>query len=354
VDNSYFQENPAPFKARGYSDKYDGASDKATYLLQSRRQSESAIPSSSEATSDLEAANKAIQRFRQGRGNEERKAAESMLRDLLDKPKLKVSELEDILWLCSQIFFDNSLSKKYNVYGWSRHDDPRFVDPITGLVTPLVGTTDFIPRPELRSDGSYRCRTRITLSVPRLQTEEHDQRLAISAVIHESIHAYLFSLRGNAAREGSCEGHSPGFQRLAAFIEEWIGTREFRLWDTKADLAEFEAVDGGGWDEEAKCWRRNRNLTPNSQTLLYEEPTNYDYAGHDIEGCNYLSGGTYGQYVPVPEIWDMTIPLISTDNEYDYGGANRNGNGHWANSEYNTGLENVDNTHLPAKQWQRF
>ncbi|KAI9887302.1 MAG: hypothetical protein M1823_000896 [Watsoniomyces obsoletus] len=128
-------------------------------------------------------------------------------------------------------------------HGHGHQQDPSLVLPV------IIGTT------VLRSTRSNAFEARIILSDSILHSGRYDQRLVLSTILHETIHAYLFVRRGlPATAEG---GHTAGFKAIARFLDEWIGDLDYlRLSHDRADLKKFRVPDGHGpgWDPETRSW----------------------------------------------------------------------------------------------------
>ncbi len=139
--------------------------------------------------------------------------------------------------------------------------------PRNGFVPVIIGTT------VLRSTRSDAFEARVILSDSVLQSGWFDQRLVLSTILHETIHAYLFVKRGLPAM--ACGGHTTGFKAIARFLDEWIGDPEYlRLSHDQADLRKFQVPSGddgdwdqavvenfrvkkfhgGGWDPKTRAW----------------------------------------------------------------------------------------------------
>ncbi|CRK37782.1 hypothetical protein BN1708_007517 [Verticillium longisporum] len=108
--------------------------------------------------------------------------------------------------------------------------------------------------------------TLIVLSHPILKNRKYNRRLLISTFLHELIHSYLFVCCGFKARR--CGGHTTGFKRIAALIDEWAGPDTLHLKDMEADLDHFKEEEK--WDELSN---QQSSLLARSASL----PDEYDY-----------------------------------------------------------------------------
>ncbi|PFH63453.1 hypothetical protein XA68_10046 [Ophiocordyceps unilateralis] len=83
--------------------------------------------------------------------------------------------------------------------------------------------------------------TLIVLSSPILRDTKYNRRLLISTFLHEMIHSFMFVTCGlKASHDG---GHTEGFQKIAAIIDDWAGKDYLRLTDMEADLERFRGDD---------------------------------------------------------------------------------------------------------------
>ncbi|KAI9840586.1 MAG: hypothetical protein M1837_001525 [Sclerophora amabilis] len=211
--------------------------------------------SSRSAISDAEAAS-SVQRHFLARHlhPDQRKAEQDLIRLILTSP-FHEAHLHHVLHLADQLFFENTLRHRVHLE-WSHSSQPSFR-------TDVVGTTD------LRPDGNGSFQTRITLSKPLLQSTAYDQRLVLSALLHEAIHSYLFIRRGFAAKIDG--GHTPGFMMISKLINDWVGDQEYlQLYNVEADLANFRTKRADqGWDRCKSAWGQDNGFR---STEAYSTP----------------------------------------------------------------------------------
>ncbi|KAM0287972.1 hypothetical protein ACHAQH_000039 [Verticillium albo-atrum] len=159
---------------------------------------------------------------------------ERILRSLI-RPRSRKAEfyidndaLEGIFSAANEIFFGGKLSRRVR-WDWSHSSSSQYQDHI-------IGTTA-LRRSRLL--GGFE--TLIVLSHPILNDRTYNRRLLISTFLHELIHSYLFVCCGFEARR--CGGHTTGFRRIAALIDEWAGPDTLHLKDMEADLDHFKEED---------------------------------------------------------------------------------------------------------------
>ncbi|RNJ53672.1 hypothetical protein D7B24_001578 [Verticillium nonalfalfae] len=236
---------------------------------------------------------------------------ERILRSLI-RPRSRDAEfsidnaaLESIFSAANEIFFHNRLARRVN-WDWSHSSSSQYQDHI-------IGTTA-LRRSRLL--GGFE--TLIVLSHPILKNRKYNRRLLISTFLHELIHSYLFVCCGFKARR--CGGHTTGFKRIAALIDEWAGPDTLHLKDMEADLDHFKEEEK--WDELSN---QQSSLLAQSASL----PDEYDYLTpyhqHHHHAPHHLTHDYQHQQGP----WDYWvadrqehIPLsrCRTKNEDDEGG----------------------------------
>ncbi|KAI9761293.1 MAG: hypothetical protein M4579_001083 [Chaenotheca gracillima] len=189
--------------------------------------------------SDSEAAAAVESWFGSRRHNAVQRQAEHELSRLLVAPRFFETDIHDVLKYADELFFEERLKTNVSLE-WSRDSQECFQ-------TAFVGTTEL--RPVQRG-----FETRIILSRPLLQSGQYDQRLVISAILHEAIHSYLFIRRGFEARADG--GHTKGFCAISKIINDWVGDRiDLHLCQVEADLTKFLTLrEYHGWDENSKAW----------------------------------------------------------------------------------------------------
>jgi hypothetical protein len=149
---------------------------------------------------------------------------ERILRTLIESRVLIDKDaLDSILIGADTVFFDGALAGRVR-WEWSNSSQPCYE-------TELIGTTALRPA----SQGGFE--TLIVLSEPILCHSGFDQRLLLSAFLHELVHCYLFISCGFEARDKG--GHTEGFHRIAGIIDDWVGGGYLQLCNMKANLNFF-------------------------------------------------------------------------------------------------------------------
>ncbi|KAI9816971.1 MAG: hypothetical protein M1832_004955 [Thelocarpon impressellum] len=170
--------------------------------------------------SDVDAAGSVVLYFNGRNRNARQQEAERELIKLLGSSTFCEEQIRDVMNWADILFFEEKLRSKVQ-WRWSE-----------SLSRNTIGTT----RVRSTSDGSFM--TQITLSRQVLGSDRYDQRLVLSAILHEAIHSYLFVCRGFDARQDG--GHSAGFREIAELIDDWIGDQEYlQLYNMKAELDKF-------------------------------------------------------------------------------------------------------------------
>lgn len=191
--------------------------------------------------SDSDAAALVDAHFSRRLWNEHQLAAEASLIRLLLSSPLRETSLWPVLDWLDVLFFDGLVCPRVQLCWLPAEHGSYWSD--------IIGTTEL--RPSCRREGGFE--TRILLSRRPLQNEHCDQRLVLAALIHEAIHAYLFIQRGFEARRDG--GHTPGFGRIAALIDDWIGDENYlRLRHVEAALSCFQTERGHGWCGTTATW----------------------------------------------------------------------------------------------------
>lgn len=137
--------------------------------------------------------------------------------------------LESIFSAANDLFFANKLRGRVT-WDWSHPE----MASAGRYDCAIVGTTCLRKRRGHRS-GGYE--TLIVLSSPILKDTKYNRRLLISTFLHEMIHSFLFVMCGRKA--GINGGHTEGFRKIAADIDDWVGRECLRLTDMEADLERF-------------------------------------------------------------------------------------------------------------------
>ncbi|KAF3764506.1 hypothetical protein M406DRAFT_241495, partial [Cryphonectria parasitica EP155] len=190
---------------------------------------------------DLNAASRVAQHMKWAKGKVKRH--ERILRALIhpkahaDKRtdfELDNAALESIFSAADEIFFYGRLSHRVH-WEWSSGCAQG------GDSSKIIGTTALRKASPPHRDGYE---TLIVLSSPILRNTSYNRRLLISTFLHELIHSYLFICCGFKARH--CGGHTPGFGRIAALIDQWEGHGTLRLCDIEADLEWFREEHARG------------------------------------------------------------------------------------------------------------
>ena len=200
-------------------------------------------------------------------------AERQLIRLILTSP-LYLRSLEDMLHCADVLFFEGLLEQNVRLE-WFAGEGRRGMELRASHARErqqkeeqackdsfIIGTT------ELRQTLAKTFQARIKLSCIILQSEDFDQRLVISAILHEAIHAYLFIRRGFEARiEG---GHTPGFIAIAHLIDQWIGD-PFYLYlsrvEANLDLFRIRNADHG-WNAWQQSWGQcNGFVTTKSSSL---------------------------------------------------------------------------------------
>ncbi|KAI9789913.1 MAG: hypothetical protein M1816_005682 [Peltula sp. TS41687] len=195
--------------------------------------------SASSVISDEAAAERVERHFANPHSSPDRPQAERELIRLILSSPLEERRLPDVLRYANIVFFEGLLTPP-NL--WPLRWRPSSEDS-----SDIIGTT------ELRQTRTGRFETRITLSTSILHNAAYDQRLVLSAVLHEAIHAYLFIRRGFAATTDG--GHSKGFRRIARLIDRWIGDDGYlQLHCTEAILKKFQTRSKCGWRRDTSTW----------------------------------------------------------------------------------------------------
>jgi hypothetical protein len=136
--------------------------------------------------------------------------------------------LESIFSAANDLFFANKLRGRVT-WDWSHPD----MASAGRYDCAIVGTTAL--RKRRGPKGGYE--TLIVLSSPILKDTKYNRRLLISTFLHEMIHSFLFVMCGRKA--GINGGHTEGFRKIAADIDDWVGRECLRLTDMEADLDRF-------------------------------------------------------------------------------------------------------------------
>jgi SprT-like family len=206
---------------------------------------------------DEEAAASVYNHFSQHNANKEQARAEQELSRLILSSPLMTGCLGEVVHWANILFFEGKLTVAKVDLQWSDPSDPRF-DPQSGG---LIGTT------ELKPDHTGGFQTRIILSRQRLMSGTYDQRLVLSAILHECVHAYLFICRGFEAMENG--GHTDGFRNIARLIDSWVdGDGSYlRLHSTEADLESFRTSAGHGWNCSRASWGQDNGFLWTSSRL---------------------------------------------------------------------------------------
>ena len=186
--------------------------------------------------------------------------AERQLIQLILESPLYLSSLEEMLHCADVLFFEGLLEQNVRLEWFAgqggrgtelraaRAGERRQKEEQASGDSFIIGTT------ELRQTPSKTFQARIKLSRTILQSEDFDQRLVISAILHEAIHAYLFIRRGFEARiEG---GHTPGFVAIAHLIDQWIGDPCYLYLscvEANLDLFRIRNADHG-WNAWQQAW----------------------------------------------------------------------------------------------------
>ncbi|KAI9779075.1 MAG: hypothetical protein M1839_007741 [Geoglossum umbratile] len=206
---------------------------------------------------DEQAAASVYNHFSQRNANPEQARAEQELSRLILSSPLMTSCLGEVVHWANILFFEEKLTVAKVDLQWSDPSDPRF-DPQSGG---LIGTT------ELKPDHTGGFQTRIILSRQRLMSGTYDQRLVLSAILHECVHAYLFICRGFEAMEDG--GHTKGFREIARLIDSWVdGDGSYlRLHSTEADLESFRTSAGHGWNCGKAAWGQDNGFLWTSSGL---------------------------------------------------------------------------------------
>ncbi|KAI9771133.1 MAG: hypothetical protein M1840_002484 [Geoglossum simile] len=199
---------------------------------------------------DEEAAASVYNHFSQRKADKEQARAEQELSRLILSSPLMTGCLGEVVHWANILFFEGKLTVAKVDLQWSDPSDLRF-DPQSGG---LIGTT------ELKPDHTGGFQTRIILSRQRLMSGTYDQRLVLSAILHECVHAYLFICRGFEAMENG--GHTDGFRNIARLIDSWVdGDGSYlRLHSTEADLESFRTSAGHGWNCGRASWGQDNGF----------------------------------------------------------------------------------------------
>ncbi|KAH0541724.1 hypothetical protein FGG08_003816 [Glutinoglossum americanum] len=197
-----------------------------------------------EPMTDEQAATSVYNYFSERNNSSKQAHAEQELSRLILSSPFMTGCLGEVVHWANILFFEEKLTVAKVDLQWSDPLDLRF-EPSSGG---LIGTT------ELKPDHTGGFQTRIILSRQRLMSGTYDQRLVLSAILHECIHAYLFICRGFAATEEG--GHTRGFREIARLIDCWVdGDGSFlRLGCQEADLESFRTRTGHGWDCGEGSW----------------------------------------------------------------------------------------------------
>jgi hypothetical protein len=166
---------------------------------------------------------------RRNRNSQLERILKTLVRPKSPGPEFEIDDvaLQGIFCAANELFFYGSLKGRV-AWDWSTGSNPQWQDKI-------IGTTAF--RRAAASIGGYE--TLIVLSRPILQNKKYNRRLLISTFLHELIHCYLFITCGFQARK--CGGHTDGFRRIAALIDDWVGPHTLHLCNMEADIEDFLA-----------------------------------------------------------------------------------------------------------------
>ena len=179
-------------------------------------------PSTHQPRTDEEAAWRVTYKFNMRASNPRQMAAERELISLMGTYPFCEDQIRDVMNLADILFFEEKLRSKVQ-WRWADMADRR-----------AIGTTG------LREVEPGEFMTQITLSRPVLQSDEYDQRLVLSTILHEAIHSYLFIWRGYVATLNG--GHSEGFKEIAQLIDDWVGDQQFlQLHKMEAVLENFRS-----------------------------------------------------------------------------------------------------------------
>ncbi|KAI1326941.1 hypothetical protein F5Y16DRAFT_216572 [Xylariaceae sp. FL0255] len=180
---------------------------------------------------DHDAAAKLVEKDMADRGRRKQLSQhERILRSLIDPKNIAEYEMDEhalqsIFYAVNELFFHSHLKGRV-VWLWK------------DLEENLLGTTGWRRAP----DGQG-FETLIFLSKqvfqPGHQKNRYNRRLLISTFIHELIHCYLFVACGY--QPDNCGGHTSGFRRIAALINDWVGEDSLlQLHKIEAELSDFE------------------------------------------------------------------------------------------------------------------
>ncbi|KAK0384123.1 hypothetical protein NLU13_8212 [Sarocladium strictum] len=164
--------------------------------------------------------------------------------------------LESIFSAANDLFFANKLRGRVR-WDWSHPD----MASAGRYDCAIVGTTAL--RKRRGPKGGYE--TLIVLSSPILKDTKYNRRLLISTFLHEMIHSFLFVMCGRKA--GINGGHTEGFRRIAADIDDWVGRECLRLTDMEADLDRFTVDEQCYLDDHADHSRGAVTFTELDGTL---------------------------------------------------------------------------------------
>ena len=205
---------------------------------------------------DQDAAQRVLDHMRSGPS---RWSHEDILKGLIKRADphgdLDDKALAGILTTADSVFFAGALSGRVQ---WEWSSDDRYK-------TELIGTTAL-----RRCQDRDGFETLIVLSKPILQNPRYDQRLLLSAFLHELIHCYLFIKCGFEARMQG--GHTDGFHTIAREIHDWVEKcthpEYLDLCNMKANLNQYDQmrVRMQFVDPRVDVWRDERR--------------------HGHEGCN--------------------------------------------------------------------
>lgn len=137
---------------------------------------------------------------------------------------LGADDLNEIRRLADGVWFNGTLKGKVN-WRWSDNESLFNHQYLAATATRCAKA------------GGRDVETQIILSTPLLRQGDFDRRLLISAWLHELVHSYLFIQCGMIAVAKG--GHTAGFQKIGALIDEWTGHGQLHLKETKADLKKF-------------------------------------------------------------------------------------------------------------------
>jgi hypothetical protein len=96
--------------------------------------------------------------------------------------------------------------------------------------------------PKLFPNSTEELAFQVILSRPLLLSPIYHRDLLLSTFFHELIHCYLF-VKCGLEHADTFDGHTKGFQEIAASVESWIGDDRLRLGNMRARLEDFRLMD---------------------------------------------------------------------------------------------------------------